>query len=41
MISQQHKNGNIANFVLAMTFKNKNTNKICNLERKSLLPTDI
>ena len=33
MISSQHKNGNIANFVLAMPFKIKRTKKDCNLER--------
>ena len=40
-ISVQHKNGNIANFVLTKSFKIKKTNKICNIERYCLLPTDI
>ena len=31
--SPQHKNGNIAYFVLVMRFKLKKTNKVCNLER--------
>ena len=29
-ISPQHKNKTIANFVLAVPFKVKNTNKVCN-----------
>ena len=33
MISPQHKNGKIVNFVLAMPFKIKKTNKVCNLKR--------
>ena len=37
-ISPQYKNANIANFVLAVPFKIKKTNIVCNLER---LPTDI
>ena len=32
-ISKQQKNGNIANFVLAMPYKIKKTNKVCNLKR--------
>ena len=32
-ISPQHKIGNIANFVLAVPFKIKNTNEVYNLER--------
>ena len=32
-ISPQHKNDNIANFVLAMSFNIKKTNKVCNVER--------
>ena len=32
-ISPQYKNPNIANFVVAMPFKIKKTNKVYNLER--------
>ena len=32
-ISKQHKNDNIVNFILAVSFKIKKTNKVCNLER--------
>ena len=31
-ISPQHKNDNITNFVLALPFKIKKTNKVCNLQ---------
>ena len=43
-ISPRYKSGNIANFVLAMPFKIKETNKVneaCPLERYSLSPNDI
>ena len=33
MISPQHNNAHIANFVLAMPFKIEKTDKVCNLER--------
>ena len=33
MISPQPKNGNIANFILAMPVKIRKTNKVCNLKR--------
>ena len=32
LIALQHKNTNIANFVLAVSFKIEETNKVCNLE---------
>ena len=32
MIFSQHKDVNIANFILAMPLKIKKTNKFCNLE---------
>ena len=40
-VCPQYGTANIANFVLAMPFKMKKTDKVCNRETQSSLPVDV